>query len=355
MKLLFVLELGLLHYRVPILEQIAKDESVEKCDVLHTEGHTNSSYEFIELKSSPRYYGKFRFLPEVRALKDEYDVVVFSFNLWMPNWIFTFFSNRKSKYILWGQGFGRENNYWIARLARISFAKWADGLILYTAKGVEDFLEHGIPREKLFVARNTLHIGNAGRTEQPLKTDLIYVGRIQQRKGIDLLLEAFSKIKDTIPQYVRVRIVGDGNKAELQELAKNYGLQGRIIFDPGVFDEEQLKEIFSTAIAYVSPNHVGLGVVHSFAYGVPVITNKNRKHAPEVEYCDSSNSILYEGGVEQLALEIEQLCTDKALQRMLSEAAYTYYDKNLRSEVMVDGFLEAFRYVTATSGNAVKV
>ncbi|MCX2739937.1 glycosyltransferase family 4 protein [Pontibacter anaerobius] len=355
MKLLFVLELGLLHYRIPILEQIARDDSVEKCDVLHTETHTNSSYAFIELKSSPRYYGKFRFLPEVRALKDAYDVVVFSFNLWMPNWIFTFFSNRKPKYILWGQGFGRENNYWAARLARISFAKWADGLILYTAKGAEDFLEYGIPREKLFVAKNTLHIGNAGRSGQAQKTDLLYVGRIQKRKGIDLLLKAFCKVKDNIPEYVRVRVVGSGDKTELLEQVNTYGLQGRVMFNSGVFDEEQLKNIFSTAIAYVSPDHVGLGVVHSFAYGVPVVTNKNRKHAPEVEYCDSSNSILYEGGVEQLALELERICTDSNLQGSLSEASYAYYDKNLRSEIMINGFLQAFRYVTTGPGKAVKV
>ncbi|WP_161890528.1 glycosyltransferase family 4 protein [Pontibacter russatus] len=345
MKVLFVFELGLLHYRVPILEKIAKDERVQRCDVIHTEQHTKGSYYFTELKAKVRKFGMFKLLPEVSHLKDDYDVVVFSFNLWRPSWFYSLFSPRKAKYILWGQGFGRTNNYWVARLAKIYFAKWADAVIFYTQSGCLDFQQHGIPAEKMFVARNTLHIANAGRSEEVEKTDLLYVGRIQERKGVDVLIRAFATIVKDVPQSVMIRIIGDGDTLILREAAEKYGLQDKVIFEPGVFNEADLKEKFSRAIAYVSPNHVGLGVVHSFAYGVPVITNKNRKHAPEFEYCDNSNSLLYEDEEEELPALLKEICNNASLQRELSAGGFNYYDRNLRSDVMVKGFLDAFDYV----------
>ncbi|WP_162053467.1 glycosyltransferase [Pontibacter pamirensis] len=345
MKVLFVFELGLLHYRIPILERIARDENIEHCDVIHTEEHTNGQYYFKELKAKVKTIGNVKLLPEVAKLKDNYDVIVFSFNLWRPNWFYTLFSSRKAKYILWGQGFGRTNNYWAARLAKIYFAKWADALIFYTQSGCADFHRHNIPMEKMFVAKNTLHVGNAGPSEGVEKTDLLYVGRIQERKGVDVLIKAFASIVNEVPENVVVKIVGDGDTTLLKEVAESHGLQDRVVFEPGAYNEAVLKKTFSRSIAYVSPNHVGLGVVHSFAYGVPVITNRNRKHAPEFEYCDKSNSLLYEDGGEELAALLKEICNNRSLQKQLSAGSYDYYDRNLRSDIMVHGFIEAFNYV----------
>jgi len=345
MKVLFVLELGLLHYRIPILEKIALDKSVERCDVIHTEDYTNGSYGFTELKANVKTLGGFKLITDVKRLKDDYDVIVFSLNLWRPNWLEILLSSRKAKYILWGHGFGRDNNYLIARIVKIGLAKWADAQLFYTESGPKEYERYGIPGEKLFVAKNTLHIENSGRTDEVEKTSLIYVGRIQERKGVDLLIKAFALIKNEIPGNINVRIVGNGDTTALRKLAEENNVQDRVFFEPGAFDDEKLKEIFTTSVAYVSPNHVGLGVVHSFAYGVPVITNKRRKHAPEFEYCDETNSLLYEGDVEQLAQAIKQICNDKELQRRLSVGGYEYYQANLTSDTMVNGFLDAFDYV----------
>lgn len=345
MKILFVFELGLLHYRVPILEQISKHENIEQCDVIHTEGHTGKQYHFRELKTNVKRYGKVKLLPDVKHLKDKYDIIVFSFNLWRPNWLYTLFKSKKAKYILWGQGFGRSNNYLLARVAKIAFAHWADALIFYTPSGCDDFSRFSIEKHKMFVAQNTLHVENAGLTSKVIKKDLLYVGRIQERKGIDQLLKAFALISDEIHHAISIRIVGDGDISDLLRIATEYKIQHRIIFEPGAFDAEELKEKFAGALAYVSPNHVGLGVVHSFAYGVPVVTNRNRKHAPEFEYCDESNSLIYEGGIKELAAALKKICNDKQLQQELSEGSYNYYEKHLQADTMVDGFLSAFDFV----------
>jgi glycosyltransferase involved in cell wall biosynthesis len=353
MKLLFVFEFGLLHYRIPILEKISMHESVERCDVIHAGNYTNGNYKFLELKANIKSFGRLKIITDVRKIKDDYDVIVFSLNLWRPDWIGAMFSSRKAKYIFWGHGFGRENNYLVARVTKLLLAKWADAQIFYTENGRQAYLKHGIPPEKLFVAQNTLHIENSGRSDATDKTDLIYVGRIQERKGIDLLIKAFALVRNEVPNNVKIKIIGNGDIAELQRLAEEKQIEDRVIFTPGVFNEEELKEVFINAVAYVSPNHVGLGVVHSFSYGVPVITNRKRKHAPEFEYCDDKNSLLYEGDVEQLAESIKQICTNKELRRRLSQGGYDYYQQNLRSDKMVKGFLDAFDYVLYSKKNKV--
>ncbi|PKV62788.1 glycosyltransferase family 4 protein [Pontibacter ramchanderi] len=345
MKLLFVLELGLLHYRIPIIDQISRSEHIEQCDVIHTEEYTGKNYHFRELKTEVRNYGKIKLLPDVKHLKDNYDIIVFSFNLWRPNWFYTLFKSRKAKYILWGQGFGRSNNYLVARMAKIAFAHWADALIFYTPSGCDDFNRFGVGRHKMFVAQNTLHVENAGLTSTTFKKDLLYVGRIQERKGIDQLIRAFALISDEIHHSISIRIVGDGDITDLRRIATEHKVEDRVIFEPGAFDAEELKAKFASALVYVSPNHVGLGVVHSFAYGVPVITNRNRKHAPEFEYCDASNSLVYEGGISELAAALREICNNKKLQEELSDGSYNYYNKHLQAGTMVNGFLSAFDFV----------
>ena len=79
--------------------------------------------------------------------------------------------------------------------------------------------------------------------------------------------------------------------SSLRELVRELDLESQVEFFLN-FDDFVLKSHFSNAIAYVSPGHVGLGVVHAFAYGVPVITISSFKHAPEFSYCSVSNSYL---------------------------------------------------------------
>ncbi|MCC5870743.1 MAG: glycosyltransferase family 4 protein, partial [Gammaproteobacteria bacterium] len=204
------------------------------------------------------------------------------------------------------------------------------GYIAYTENGKQHLVDWGFPEEKVSVAFNTLDVGNSGWTSGG--SYILYVGRLQKRKELDLAIRL-------LPETGLVlRIVGDGDCLdELNELAERIEVSEQIEFHPGTFDESVLKEHFAGAIAYISPGHVGLGVVHAFSYAVPVITLRHRHHAPEFEYCNSCNSYICDNE-DVLAQLLGTLDGDSGVHLQKRRAALEFYENQLSPQRMVDCF-----------------
>ena len=108
--------------------------------------------------------------------------------------------------------------------------------------------------------------------------ELLFVGRLVRRKGVDVLLRAVDPLKNDA--RLTVRIVGGGpEKAALEQLASRLSLGERVKFE-GVVPAEQIDLLFSRCDALVLPAIVtetgeteGLGVVliEAMGYGKLVI------------------------------------------------------------------------------------
>ena len=251
----------------------------------------------------------------------KYDIIISTLNFRKPHTWVPFFIFFKKDWIFWGQGPGKSRNL-ILRLLRKVIVNNSLGYVTYTENGKWSLIKNGIHEQKISVAYNTLKINNSALTSGD-NNYLLYVGRIQPRKGLMKVLQA---ITGTNHQLV---IVGEGEHLKiLNELIELNGLTSQVTVFTSIYEEERLKDIFSNAVAYISPDHVGLGVVHSFAYGVPVITCKNRKHAPEFEYCNDSNSFLYENDSELKSI-ITNVFRDTEARNKKSRCAYDYYKEFL--------------------------
>ncbi|MDT4332542.1 glycosyltransferase family 4 protein [Methylomonas sp. MED-D] len=112
---------------------------------------------------------------------------------------------------------------------------------------------------------------------KPVK-DVLYVGRLIERKGVGYLLNAWPDIvKHT---QARLHIVGDGDKAaEWKALAQTLGIEASVSFH-GVVTNEQLEQLYREADVFVLPSIVdsrgdteGLGIVlvEALAYLTPVV------------------------------------------------------------------------------------
>ncbi|HEX8672794.1 MAG TPA: glycosyltransferase, partial [Longimicrobium sp.] len=98
------------------------------------------------------------------------------------------------------------------------------------------------------------------------RPELLFMGRLVERKGVHLLLEALSILPpDRRPL---LRVVGDGpERARLQELAGRLGLDGDVVFHGFVSNEEKAERL-AGCDAFVLPAVIdakgdteGLGVV----------------------------------------------------------------------------------------------
>jgi glycosyltransferase involved in cell wall biosynthesis len=114
---------------------------------------------------------------------------------------------------------------------------------------------------------------------KPVK-DVLFVGRLIARKGVDVLIRAVPRIASQLP--ICVHIVGEGNmKEEWMRLAKRVDPEGRIVFH-GFVSNEELAQLYADADVFVLPAIVddrgdteGLGVVlvEALSFGTPVVAS----------------------------------------------------------------------------------
>lgn len=108
------------------------------------------------------------------------------------------------------------------------------------------------------------------------KTNLLFVGRLDERKGIDYLLEAFVKIKTAHPE-TRLVIVGDGPKEDpLKRFVKEQQLEDVVFV--GYADQETLPEYYRSAQIACFPatgnESFGIVLIEALASGLPVIASE---------------------------------------------------------------------------------
>ena len=144
-------------------------------------------------------------------------------------------------------------------------------------------------------------------------TRIVYVGRLENIKGVDLLIEAIGKIKDL--HSVKVTIVGGGSqKKKLEELTSKLNLAELISF---VGPQSDVKPYLKASDVFVYPSRCqevfGISIVEAMAYGLICVAN-NVGGIPEVIE-DSENGFL------NITNDVTGLvkCLDNAIKALNSE------------------------------------
>lgn len=271
--------------------------------------------------------------------KGNFSAAILMFDLWWLANILAILVIKKIPIIYWGHRYGGNS---FANFLRDIFMRFSSGIILYTSEDTKRMVLRGIPPKKIFVAHNTIEVKNHSDNSHFAKDSFLYVGRSQERKQLDVLLVAFSEVADLIPSDIKINIVGSGLENNvLKKLSEELGISQRVVFHGEVLDERELKHFFQSAYAYISPGHVGLGILHSFAYGVPVVTSANKVHAQEYFNLKHGQNCLLFYNTEELKQQLVLLCTDKKLSQKLGQEGYKLYANERRIENMVDGINSA--------------
>ena len=356
--ILILMDMPLFPYRIYAYNELA-DRGYDLTVV--SASNADSNYEiplkFRHIRKGIKKIGGFEWLKGFkRSMCDDYDYIIVTPNLRVLNFMPLYGKKYKEKMLAWGHLKGCTSANPVAAWVRRPLLRKMNALIFYEAGTRDEFLKKGFPKEKLFVANNTQYVDPATVTLGLPKEYFLYVGRIQERKGVDLALRAFAVVKrETNDEDLRFVIVGGGDRETLDKVAQEEGITDSVVFTGAIHDLKRLGDVFSKAYAYVSPGHVGLGVLHSLACGVPVITCSGRLHSVEITNCKPDNSLVIPYIVEDVAAAMSKLYKDKGLQQKMSEAAHKYYWENCTIDKMVDGIENAIEYVEMKQETTVKV
>jgi glycosyltransferase involved in cell wall biosynthesis len=205
----------------------------------------------------------------------------------------------------------------------------------------------GFPADKIFVAPNAA----AARPDRTMPSRpvefhgqpvVLFVGRLQARKRIDLLLQACA----ALPAGLRPRlvIVGDGpERNSLEALAQTVYPSAEF---PGAKQGKELAGYFSSSDLFVLPGTGGLAVQEAMSYGLPVIMGQG----------DGTNNQLVRSGngwqippdsLPALAGSLHTALSDVRRLRRMGAESYRIVRDEINLEQMVMVFVEALNSVKA--------
>jgi glycosyltransferase involved in cell wall biosynthesis len=152
------------------------------------------------------------------------------------------------------------------------------------------------------------------------KSYIFYLGTIEPRKNVDLLLEAFQRLKERTRKDFQLVLSGKvGWKVEsLMKVIRALVESGDVIHT-GYISEEEAACLYNGAEAFVYPSQYegfGIPVLEAMACGCPVVAS-NSSSLPEV--VGDAGVLVEPNNVEELSEAILKVLHDGNLHRRLKE------------------------------------
>jgi glycosyltransferase involved in cell wall biosynthesis len=242
----------------------------------------------------------------------------------------------------------------------------ADAVVVYGEHVKTYLIREGVAPERIFVAPhatdNAFYSQDISQEQKdallarlgisPHQRVILYLGRLEESKGVSYLLQAFAKVAR--PDVILV-IAGTGTlQKHLENLAKELGLLQNIRF-AGYVPIEAAPQFYSIAWMFVLPSITvatgkepwGLVVNEAFNQGVPVIATDTVGAAAGGLIQDGYNGfIVREQNSAELSESMERLISNPELRQSMSIHARKSiqewdYPRN------VQGYHDAIQYVLA--------
>lgn len=179
--------------------------------------------------------------------------------------------------------------------------------------------------------------------------ELLFVGRLSEKKGVQYLLEATKILKDRGTR-VHATIVGDGeNRSSLEEYVTSNDLTREVTFTGGV-PHEQLAGYYAKADAFVGPSiedmsgwkeAFGLVFAEASATGIPVVATSTGGIQDIIK--DGVNGLMVpQQDAVAIADAIQRLRQDPALCEKLGTIGPAFIHENFSWQIIIDKYRAVF-------------
>ncbi len=233
-------------------------------------------------------------------------------------------------------------------------ARRADHITTVSRFSANDIQQtYGVPPEKISIAYQSPAERFQPRDKQACQEHLartyginfpfiLYVGRIQERKNLPRLVEAYAWLRKQ-GTATRLVIVGkrDWQSEKLMAKISELGLDAAVVF-PGYVSDQDLPLFYNAAEVFVFPSifeGFGLPVVESMASGLPTITS----YGSSLEEVAGDGALLADPlDVSSIAQAMQRVLEDTTLRSRLIEKGLRR-SAELKSEKFCSKLLEVYR------------
>jgi len=218
----------------------------------------------------------------------------------------------------------------------------------------------GYPKSKEFLSSLSGHIQEhlaaVGVPEKVPRQDdepvrFVYVGALTPRKGIDLLIRAFARLLESVPDAL-LTLIGKGVDIEtLEALAKELRCEHAVLF-PGSVPYKSVPVEMVRHDVFILPSRLdvfGLVVAEAVACGLPVICSR---------YAGAANDMVKENGIivdpentDEMVSAMEKMARNPEMRRRMAEAGKILARKNDLAAA-VKGYADAVRLALRSIGRA---
>lgn len=232
-------------------------------------------------------------------------VVITQENSIISNYVYLlrrFFMGQKVAF--WGHGANLQSQNPSGLKER--FKRWTtnqvDWWFAYTQMSAELVLSADFPSNKITVLNNSVDTSDLQRQRQTITLDEtmslreslgfgqgsvgVFVGSLYADKRLDFLFAAAENIRLKIPDF-HLLIIGEGNERDkVQAWCKDHPWARWV----GARIGREKAAYVSVAQVMLNPGLVGLGILDSFVYEVPMLTTDCGLHSPEISYLSNGEN-----------------------------------------------------------------
>lgn len=251
-------------------------------------------------------------------------------------------------YISWTDGtlFSERKINKLQRKSRHYIINGASAYIASSTRSKETQIAYGANPQKVFLSSLSVDISkHLFKRTTYNNTELLYVGSLSERKGIDLLFYALTHVKASY----HLTLVGDGElKQELIHLCQQLNLSAQITF-AGFQEGITLLENYHSHDIFILPTRedcFGLVILEAMCASMPVVCSKFADGAHDLIEDGKSGLIIDPYQAQAFGQAIDSLLTNPDKIKCMGEAAYNkalHYDFDTVSK----GFWEAISYISS--------
>ncbi|MGH7419928.1 MAG: glycosyltransferase, partial [Candidatus Rokuibacteriota bacterium] len=182
---------------------------------------------------------------------------------------------------------------------------------------------------------------------------VLYAGRLEERKGVEVLLTAFARVRTEGPD-VRLKIVGRGERRDaLVRLAGDLGIADAVEF-VGWVEHAEIDAYYQRCAVFVLPSiftreggyePFSNVVLEAMACGAPVITTTANGAAYDVLEDGVNGRVVKQGEVDALAAALRDLLTHPEQAEAMGQRGRATIRERFNADLMAERFAEALDYV----------